>query len=239
MGPLNSMGPDVDTQSGTTCTEHKVVGSPDCKPLLHPLRRSVWIPALQSFTDALLSRQRFMVAGHRLSACLSFFLPHFSEMLRSAATAFAAVRATTLPRRPAVEQSYAALSSFFRTQNKLLRQRSQWRREFGSAISFAGPAASIERQHPGYSVLVAPAPRHRTLCTSAKRSEPIDEAEIKKIEEKNTLDWSKSSSKTAAEPSDSAAHHDVHAHVSSFPRSLRRLAMSLPSSRLRRPTKEE
>lgn len=143
----------------------------------------------------------------------------------------------SLARSTNVEHSYAALSRFFRAQG---RQQSAWRQPIQPASGSSSNSISSSRLAVWQLQRLSLATSRSYATSSAPdRTEAIDEkvrAEITK-DEKNGRDSAASSSHGV--PSSTPHPHDMHAHVSSFPRSLRRLAMSLPSSKLRRPTKEE
>jgi hypothetical protein len=144
-------------------------------------------------------------------------------MLRSAALRSSRRAGITSSNRALpVEHSYVALSSFFRSQEN---QRWRGSQQHGRASKTGIPA-----------VLQATSSSNSPQRRRGYTTKP-DLAEQNVIQEggssiKPDIDGETALSK-ASNP------HDMHAHVSSFPRSLRRLAMSLPSSSLRRPTKDE
>ena len=152
-------------------------------------------------------------------------------MLRTASLRSAGQFAASRRQASSLEQSYSALSVFFRAQEKQQEQR--WR--ISQASLFSNTPRTAWRASHGHLRL-----SQRGYATSPTGSGERNETQT---EEQNHSTASGSTREAAhtSDPSSSsnAPAHDMHAHVSSFPRSLRRLAMSLPSSNLRRPTKDE
>lgn len=162
--------------------------------------------------------------------CSSFQPLH--KMLRSTSRAASEVLLSTR-RDPAVAHSYAALSRFFRQQD--------WRRPLHQVPRHQARLPltwAIER--PTFTLYFArrysttPARESSVSGASKARIDPDDRPPGK--DGHGAAEASQATSTVVAKEKDSAA---MHAHVSSFPRSLRRLALSLPSSGFRRPTKEE
>lgn len=136
------------------------------------------------------------------------------------------------PAPPAVRESYLALSHFFRN--------------YATTTTTTSPTSRLllERTQAGHGRTSI-----RHLATTSLLREAAKEAAVQSSTpaEKGDAHGSATSSTSVQKPDHSPSavapytepNHDVLRHVSSFPASLRRLALSLPHSHLRRPTKEE
>lgn len=145
-------------------------------------------------------------------------------------------------RQPRLRGSYVALSDFFRSNSQ------------SRAIS-----TIRERQLPAdWPVIGNPTPtstilsQKRAITTSSRWAEQLQAKKAADHQQKSSesndkahVDGAGAAGTSRAQRADTASSGpstplpDVIDHVSSFPRSLRQLAMSLPTASLRRPTKEE
>lgn len=154
---------------------------------------------------------------------------------------------SSAPRQPPLRDAYVALSDFFRSN--LLRTESQLVKP-GTPRQLALRGSAVSHYQDRTSSL-----RIRTFSSTSRWSlqQPSSSAE-EQSSKQNTADHSAKShdehriadestsqtQKTTSRPSSTPTPApDVLDHVSSFPRSLRQLAMSLPTASLRRPTKDE
>lgn len=158
---------------------------------------------------------------------------------------------TAAARQAPIRDAYVALSDFFRSNLPHAEPRaktgtsrhvaaSKW-----SAVSYPSRSTSLHirpfsstsrwalQQPPSSSSSAAEQEQSKKQSTADHASNSHDGH--------RTADQGTSQAQTsAAKPSTSSAPApDVLDHVSSFPRSLRQLAMSLPTASLRRPTKDE
>lgn len=156
-------------------------------------------------------------------------LPSGESMLRQAASA----------RQRPLRESYVALSDFFRANSQPASGVTTGRLQVGALWQ-----ARADAQH-GTSLLL----QRRSFSSTQRWAEQqtlkkaVDHEQKRTDEDHGRLDsqagtsHAQTASTAASGPSVPAP--DVIDHVSSFPKSLRELAMSLPTASLRRPTKDE
>ena len=156
------------------------------------------------------------------------------KMLRTTARA-ASEALLSMRRDPTVAHSYAALSRFFRQQNgrRPIHQTPPRQARPLSTWTADRSAFTLSRTRSYSSKPASDAPLEGEGASGA-RTHPEDRPPGK--DGHGATEAPQATSTVLAKDKDSAA---MHAHVSSFPRSLRRLALSLPSSGFRRPTKDE
>lgn len=148
------------------------------------------------------------------------------------------------PRQPPLRGSYVALSDFFRSNSQQQRaisstighRRTSAEWSSRSRLVFASDISSQKRAITSTSRRADQLQAKKGADHQQTSTESNDKASSSQPGSTGTT---KASASDTASPGPSAPLPDVIEHVSSFPRSLRQLAMSLPTASLRRPTKEE
>lgn len=161
-----------------------------------------------------------------------------STLSRQKTGSGAAARLLAHPQQPPLRDAYVALSDFFRsnlqTKAGTVKTPSAGRQGWSSSsLTLAQGIRRYEIRSISSSARLSAQPESKSTVDHDSNGR---HDEIRKSAQSGT---SQSQKDNTAASGSSPPLPDVLDHVSSFPRSLRQLAMSLPHAALRRPTKDE